>query len=93
MADREILQTENQRGALGGDFVTEGVGQLHEEARADAAHVAEAVVGEERAEILFELIDETPLVAPFERDFVVPADQISHLVKSRVRRDFRFKLA
>jgi hypothetical protein len=35
---------------------------------------------------LLELIDESSLVAPLERDFVVSADQISHLMKSLARR-------
>jgi len=41
---------------------------------------------------LLQLIDESPLVAPFERDFMVPADQVSHLVKSPAVA-IRFKLA
>jgi len=86
------LQTENQRCALRRDLVAESLGQLHQETRADTAHVAEPIVGESGAQILLQLIHESPLIAPFKRDFVVSADQVSHLVKS-LAVAIRFKLA
>jgi len=40
------------------------------------------MVGEGVAQILLDLIDEAPLIAPLERDLVVPANQISHVMNS-----------
>ena len=48
------------------------------EARIHARPVIKPVVAENVAQILFGLIDEPPLIAPLERDLVIPANQISH---------------
>ena len=79
IAEREILQTEDQRRALGCDLVAELIRDLHHQARPDAAHIAQPIVAEQVAQILLDLVDESPLITPLERDLVVPADQISHL--------------
>ena len=81
MAEREVLQPENQRRALGCGFVAKLLGDLHHQARPDAADIAQPVVAEYIAQILLDLVHESPLIAPFERDLVVPANQISHVMK------------
>ena len=78
MAEREVLQAENQRGAFGCGLVAKLVGELHHQARPDAAHISEPVIAEDVAQVLLDLIDEPPLIAPLERDLVIPANQISH---------------
>ena len=47
--------------------------------RTERTRAAEVVVAENRAQIIFDLIDETPLIAAFERDFVISADEVTHL--------------
>jgi hypothetical protein len=77
-AQRKILHPEEQRSALGGDLFAELVGQLNDQARTLAAHRAELEISEDRAQIALQLIDEAPLVAPLERDFVVSSNQVTH---------------
>ena len=77
-AERKILQPEEQRRALGGDLLGNLLGQLDNQARALAAHRAELEIGEDRAQVALQLIDEAPLVAPLERDFVISSNQVTH---------------
>ena len=77
-AQRKILHPEEQRSALGGDLFAELVGQLNDQARTLAAHRAELEISEDRAQIALQLIDEAPLVAPLQRDFVISSNQMTH---------------
>jgi hypothetical protein len=78
MAQGEILHAEQKRSALCSDIIAQFVGQFDHQARSFAAHGAQAVIGENRAQVLLELIDEAPAITPLERDFVVSADEVSH---------------
>jgi hypothetical protein len=77
-AQGEILQPEQQRRALGGNRLIDLVGQLDDEARPLAAHRAKLEVGEDGAQVALQLIDEPPLVAPLERNFVVSSYEVKH---------------
>jgi hypothetical protein len=72
------LQPEEQCRTLSGDRFVQLPGQLDNQARPLASHRAEPVVSEDRAQIVLQLIDEAPLVTPFERDFVVSSNQVTH---------------
>ena len=54
------------------------VRQLDHQARAERARAAEFIVAENRAQVVFDLIDEAPAIAAFERDFMISADQVTH---------------
>ena len=77
-AQRKILQAEKQRRALGRDLLVDLLGKLDDKPRTLATHRAQLEVGEDRAQVALQLIDEAPLVAPLERDFVVSSNQVTH---------------
>jgi hypothetical protein len=81
-AKRKILQPEDQRGALGGDLVIDFIGQLDDQAWAFAAHRAELEVGEYGAQVALHPVNEAPLVASLECDFVVSSNQVTHRDRS-----------
>jgi hypothetical protein len=77
-AQRKILQSEKQRGALGRDRLVDLLGKLDDKPRPLATHRAQLEIGKDCAQVALQLIDEAPLVAPLERNFVVSSDQVTH---------------